>query len=569
MRRLLLGILVLAGACAGAFALLAGGAGGASGASGERTYTVVLDNAFGLVQGGDVKVAGVRAGTVSSFDLDADNHALVKIKITQGGFGSFRTDVTCESRPQSLVGEYFLDCAPGTAAQTLRDGATIPLSHTQSTIAPDLLLDIMRLPERERLRVIVGELGAGVAGRGADLNAALRRAVPALTQTNRVLELLGTQNRTLRDLIQSGDQVVTALARSRKDISRFVVATGRTTTDIAERAAANEEALRQLPGFLEQLQPAMAQLGRVADQTTPTLSNLQASASNLRRLFTDLEPFARNAKPALNALGDAGRTGRDALVAAKPTIRELGRFAKPLPELSKNLNIVLHDLDDRGRRVENDPRTPGQLGQSGATGYTGLEALLMYVFTQTVAINSFDQNGHVLRVNAYLSECSAYQNAQTLLKKLASEPSFKHCESWLGPNQPGINQPDYSTSYNPAHGPVCCAAQIAAFRAAHPNDTNSTAPVSVPRTTTPSTTTTTPAGSTPAATAPSTLAAPAPPKPPIDLKKTLKGLLGGDGGGGLLGGLLGGNSAQPSAANTQPAASGDSARGLLTYLLGP
>ena len=34
-----------------------------------KKYWVVFDNAFGLVEGGDLKIGGVRAGTVKTFEL--------------------------------------------------------------------------------------------------------------------------------------------------------------------------------------------------------------------------------------------------------------------------------------------------------------------------------------------------------------------------------------------------------------------------------------------------------------------------------------------------------------------
>jgi hypothetical protein len=89
--------------------------------------------------------------------------------------------------------------------------------------------------------------------------------------------------------------------------------------------------------------------------------------------------------------------------------------------------------------VEKDPRSPG--GQ----GYTGMEALLQYVFDQAMAINTFDSNGYMLKVNLFASECSDYQNLQSLKEKLKEDPSFyARCAAILGPHQPGITQPDPS-----------------------------------------------------------------------------------------------------------------------------
>ena len=460
MRRALLIALVLL--AAGGFTVLAAGTGSSSG---DPTYTVQLDNAFGLVSGADVKVAGVRAGTISSFSLDAGNKALVKIQITRGGFGSFHADAFCQSRPQSLIGEYFLDCDPGKTGPVLRDGAEIPVSHTSSTIAPDLVQDVLRLPYRQRLTLIVNELGAGVAARGSDLNEAIRRAVPALRETDQVLAELRNESATIRDLTTNANTVVSALGRSHQDVGRFVTYADKAAVDTAERAPDVQASFRRLPGFLEQLKPVMASLGQVAQRQTPALANLRAAAPNLTRFFNDLAPFSRASTPALVALGKASKVGQQALIAAKPTISLLDSFSKPTPELAQNLSIVLHDIDDPSRATENNPNAPKQLGIPGPAGYNGLQALAMYTYDQSLAINSFDQNGHLLRVNAFPSECSAYTDAYTLLKTLKSEPSFKHCEAWLGPNQPGINQPDPSTAYPAGKGPAYSSSGIASAAA--------------------------------------------------------------------------------------------------------
>ena len=189
MRRILLVTLILA--AAGAYVLTSAGAKRESGSK----FTVEFDNAFGLVKGGDVEVAGVRAGKVTKLRLDRKSkRALVDFELTEQGFGSLRKDVYCESRPQSLIGEYFIDCTPGKSPKKLAAGATIPVEQTASTIPADLLANVMRRPYRERLRIILNELGAGVGGRAEDVNATIRRASPALRETDKVLKILARQN---------------------------------------------------------------------------------------------------------------------------------------------------------------------------------------------------------------------------------------------------------------------------------------------------------------------------------------------------------------------------------------
>ena len=227
MRRLALGLAVLLATAT--VAIVAAGAGQASDATG--TYKIRLDNAFGLVDGADFKVAGVRAGTITSIKLDQNSLlAIVTVDVTQGGFGAFHADAFCQSRPQSLIGEYFIDCQPGQRGPVLQPGSTILVTRTQSTIPADLLLNVLRLPYRQRMALIINELGAAAAGRSGDIEAALRRAVPAITQTDNLLHLLANDSRTLQRLTVSADTLTTALANNGHQVQRFITEANTTAT---------------------------------------------------------------------------------------------------------------------------------------------------------------------------------------------------------------------------------------------------------------------------------------------------------------------------------------------------
>jgi virulence factor Mce-like protein len=436
VKRLLLSAGILL--AVGAFIVLAGGA---SNGNAAGTYKIELDNAFGLVTGADFKVAGVRAGTIKSIDLDQKSlHAVVTVAVTENGFGSFHADAQCQSRPQSLIGEYFIDCQPGNAGKVLKPGSTIPVANTQTTIPSDLLQDVMRMPYRQRFTLIINELGAGVAARSDDLQAALRRAVPALTQTDNLLNLLANDSHTLQSLTKDSDSVITALANNSHQVQRFVTEANKTATATATQQGNLRLTFQNLPGTLEQLRPALAKLSTTVVRNQPVLRNLDAASGQLNRFFTDLPPFSHSSIPAIKSLGQASVTGRTAVIAANPTIADLNRFAQPTPELGQNLNIVLHDLDNRSRAVERDPRSPG------GRGFTGLEALLGYAFNQALAINTYGPLGHILAVDAFFSKlCSPYATPATIAMNLkANGPSYRQCYSWLGPNQPGVNETDPS-----------------------------------------------------------------------------------------------------------------------------
>ncbi len=430
---------VLAAAVVAAVVVLASSSGG--GSSSDPTYKIELDNAFWLVTGEQFKVGGVPAGTITAVNLDQKTlHAVVTVQVSQAGFGHFYSSAFCESRPQSLIGEYFLDCNPGTKGRVLKPGATIPVSHTFSTIPADVLLDTMRLPYRERLTLIVNELGAAAAGNGQNLNAALHRAVPALAETDNLLTLLSNDSTTINDLTKNADTLITALANNSGTVEHFIDAANNIATDTNKQTANLKSTIHNLPPFLEQLKPSLVTLGHTLDANYPVLQNLNSSAGRIDRLLVDLPPFSRSARPALRTLGKASVTGKQAVTAAKPVIRNLNQFAIHTPELGRNLSIVLHDLDNRGRAVEKNPSSPG--GQ----GYTGLEAMLQYVFNQTLDLNTFTQLGHEEAIDAFVSPmCGGYATPQTIANNLAQYgPRARTCYAWLGPNQPGVNEPDPS-----------------------------------------------------------------------------------------------------------------------------
>ena len=445
MKRLLISAAIVLAAAAFIFI-----AGGASGGSAQGTYKIELDNAFGLVTGADFKVAGVPAGTISGINLDQKSlHAVVTVQVTRGGFGAFHQDVFCQSRPESLIGEYFIDCNPGTKGPVLKPGSTIPVSHTLSTIPADLLQDIMRLPYRQRLTLIVNELGAAAAARGGDLQAALYRAVPALTETDNLLSLLANDSHTLQNLTHDSNTVITALANNHTQVSRFIVEANRTATATATQDNNLRLTFARLPGLLQQLRPTMADLSQTVTANTPVLENLNSSATELNTLFTNLPGFSHSAIPAVKSLGQASVTGKTAVVAAKPTVTALNQFAKPTPELAQNLSIVLNDLDTQNRAVERDPRSPG------GKGFSGLQALLGYVFNQALAVNTFGPFGHMLAVDAFFSKmCSPYATPATIAMALkAYGPQYRQCYSWLGPNQPGVNETDPTNPSAPVPDP--------------------------------------------------------------------------------------------------------------------
>ena len=283
MRRLAAIAGVLAAAAVAAFSLGAGG--------GPPTYRVdaIFDNAASLVPGNVVKIAGAPVGQVTDIRLTRDRRARVEMEIEEG-FAPFRSDARCVIAPESLfIGEKYLQCRPGTPQGhelSGRDGRppTVPVGRNSATVDLDLVLSTLRLPVRQRLSILFTELGAGLAGRPAELSAAVRRANPSLQAANRVLRILDEDRATLGRLVQRSDQVVGELASRRGSVQGFIQRAGEVTAATAARRDDLQEAVRRLPPLLDQLQPSAERLAATrnhllhrcpgaATQTVPDRSN--------------------------------------------------------------------------------------------------------------------------------------------------------------------------------------------------------------------------------------------------------------------------------------------------------
>jgi ABC-type transporter Mla subunit MlaD len=430
-------------------AVLTGASGDSSSGTG-KTYNIQFDNAFGLTTGGDLKIGGVRAGQTSNFNLkkisDGRYVAVVQGKISASGVSGLHKDASCEIRPQSLIGEYFVDCQPGSSKQMLPSGGTVPVKQTASTIPPDLMQNVMRRPYRERFRLIVAELGTGLAGRPGDLSQVLHRAAPGLRETSKVLRILGRQNQVIKNFITNSDIVVNELEKKKKDVAAWVHSAGKTAAISATRQKALREQWQQFPGFLAELQPTMAQLSKLADAQIPLLRQVRDTTPQLKQFFADLGPFSEASRPSIRTLGQASKIGNKAFKDSRDEIKQLKAIGFNAPSAAKQTRQFLQSFDDRNRSIEPDPRakesappSPDPTAYKDGQGFTGMESLLNYAYWQTLALNPYDQIGHLLRVALFVGPCSAFQTGPV---DDTNKDLFSKCNSWLGPNQPGVTTPD-------------------------------------------------------------------------------------------------------------------------------
>lgn len=396
MIRVLAGLAVVAALAVGVLLLV----GDEEDAGGYRVRAI-FDNAGFVIGGEDVKIAGVRVGKIASIDVTEDFKAAVVLEITEPGYTSWRRDASCIVRPQNLIGERFVECkptqvrsanaSPPPELNVIEDGPgkgqrLLPVENTAQSVDIDLIGNTMREPERERLSLILNELGTGLAGRGRDLNDVIRRANPALKETDAVLEILARQNTVLEQLAVNSDTILAPLARDRAQVASAIRNSGSVAQATAERREALADDIQTLPRFLDELDPTLEDLGSLADESTPVLNDLGARANDINNVVKRLGPFSQAAIPAFDSLGEAAKTGTPAVTDARPVIADVRTLAKNIRPVGTNLRAVLESFRDTD----------------------GIQRLMDFIFYQLTAINGYDATGHYLRAGLLVNQCTTY-----------------------------------------------------------------------------------------------------------------------------------------------------------------
>ncbi len=397
-----------------AVVLLASGGGG----GGEYVVRAIFDNGGFMVKGEQVRVAGANVGEIKEVTVTlpgevdsyeegkpraADGKAAIVMEITDPGFQDFRSDATCLIRPQSLIGEKFVDCrptlprAPGSPpAPPLKKipqgepGAgqlLLPLENNSTSVDPDLINDINKLPYAQRFRLIFNELGAGLAGRGSDIEAAVKRANPALRDVDRLLGILNSQRDQLTKLASDSEQILGPLSRERAHFAGFFTNSGAAAQATTERGEDLEASLQKFPAFLREFRATMRSLGGFSDAATPTFVSLGKAAPSFTEATRLLTPFSAASTVALKSLGATGEEAGPTLRAADPVVRKTTALAQtgvtPTTWLAKFF--------------------------ASTRETKGFDGLVELIYNATAANNGFDKYGHFTRALVTLTNCLEYE----------------------------------------------------------------------------------------------------------------------------------------------------------------
>jgi phospholipid/cholesterol/gamma-HCH transport system substrate-binding protein len=289
-------------------------------------------------QGQTVRVSGVRIGDIGDVGL-RDGRAVVELVIDPEYEGMVRTDAHALLRPKTGLKDMFIDLEPGSDdAPAARAGFTIPISATAPDVNPDEILAELDAETRDYLKLLIGDGGRGLDGRGLDLRELLRRFEPTHRDLARVNREVAKRRGNLRRLITSLNRLNGELASRGDDLTELVGSSSAVMRQFAAEEANVSDAVGELPGALQETTGTMAKLERYARLLGPTAERLRPAARALAPANDAVRPLAEKTTPLL----------RDDI---RPFVREARPVVRDLRPAADNLATATPDLTNVFGRV--------------------------------------------------------------------------------------------------------------------------------------------------------------------------------------------------------------------------
>lgn len=253
------------------------------------TYTAQFTEAAGLKPSDEVRIAGVKVGTVSSVDLAGDR-VDVKFKAKDAFIGD---QTTAAIQIKTVLGSKYLSLEPR-GAESLDPTDPIPLARTTSPYdvidafsAAATTLDKIDTPQ---LADSMKALSAAFADTSPDIRASLD-GVSRLSQT------IERRNDQLATLFAATSKTSKVLADRNEEFTRLIGGAGQLLEELNNRQQAISQLLtgtqrlsQQLTGLIKDNE---AQIGPALQELRGVVQTLQNNNTELDKAIKLYKPFSR------------------------------------------------------------------------------------------------------------------------------------------------------------------------------------------------------------------------------------------------------------------------------------
>lgn len=256
-----------------------------------NTYKAIFTNAAGLTTGDDVRIAGVRVGSVTGIKIVKHNYAQVSFTVVKNR--PLPKSTEAHLRYRNLVGQRYIDIEQGAGDPNalMHKGDTIPLGQTFNALDLTALFNgfqpLFQGLDATQINQLSGEIIQALQGEGGSLDLLLGQLAD-LTNT------IADKDKVIGDVVDNLASVLTAIGDRDNELSNLIVQLKGFVSGLAQDRNTIGNAIDGInalttstAGLLSQMRPPLAK--DITDITALT-ANLNRNKPVLQQFLTELPP---------------------------------------------------------------------------------------------------------------------------------------------------------------------------------------------------------------------------------------------------------------------------------------
>src|SRR5581483_5336560 len=186
----------------------------------DYRLSAAFEDANGLAKGADVAVAGTRIGQVT--DIRAVGRQAVATMRIDRRYAPLHRGTIARIRYSTLLAQKFVELTPAAGGPAMPSGSRIPSASTITPVDFDQFLSTLDPQTRQQLQVLVQQLGGGVQGREAAINALLDNWGHLAVESRAGLATLHQHDADIASITTNLAITSRRLAQSRDNLGGFV-----------------------------------------------------------------------------------------------------------------------------------------------------------------------------------------------------------------------------------------------------------------------------------------------------------------------------------------------------------
>ena len=346
----------------------------ASGMFGHDTLQAEFVKENQLVEyrhGGDVKIAGVRVGTITDIEESDRGTSVVTMQVEDGIREKLGSKPAAQIYPTLMLdGRWFISLQPSGGGTF--EGDVIPLKRTNVPVSFGQVLSALTPSAREGMQSAVKQLDESLTRDGSEALRDLMQDAPGtLKPSEDVLEAFQGRNPDdLTRLVAGLRNTGAAFTQRGNQVDAVLDAVHASTTALAAGSHPWAESIKTMPETMRITRAGMADLQPTLDRLTETAQDFRPAARQLDPLFKELAPVLSRTRPFMNDL--------------RPLLDDLHPLVEQLSPVTRESTDVFADLSgpvlDRfngpiARTVMSPWKGTGEYQGGGASGHRFYEEL--------------------------------------------------------------------------------------------------------------------------------------------------------------------------------------------------